>query len=85
MKIVIDTRGVHRDEVDELKTFLSRNYWKFEVEQHETDPDAVPVNKTITKNSLRKFDEWLQYNPDITQDDRELIIEFVGNYVSELE
>lgn len=35
----------------------------------------------IDKNTLRKFDEWLLNNPDVTQDDREVIMEFVGDYV----
>lgn len=40
--------------------------------------------RTINNNSLRKFDEWLLYNSDVTQEDRETIIEFVGDYIKEL-
>lgn len=36
---------------------------------------------TITSDTLRQFDEWLLYNADVTQEDRELIIEFVAEYI----
>lgn len=38
----------------------------------------------IDKDTLIKFDKWLLNNPDVTQDDREVIMEFVGDYIKEV-
>lgn len=36
---------------------------------------------TIAKDNFMEFKEWLNNNPDITTDDMETIIEFVGDYI----
>ena len=38
MKIVIDLNGVHRTEVEQLKQYLTGNYWKWK-EYREVDND----------------------------------------------
>jgi len=37
--------------------------------------------RTIQPKTFRAFDEWLLNNADLTQDDREVIVEFVGDYI----
>ena len=44
----------------------------------------MPKHKTITLDNLEEFDDWMLYNPDVTQEDRETIIEFVVSYLKEL-
>lgn len=41
-------------------------------------------NRSIRVSNINEFDDWLYNHPDVTQQDRLLIMEFVEDYIKEL-